>query len=175
MLSYKDVQELLRIPLIGVIPESDDVLQASNQGTPAIHLKDSDVATAYLDVVARFLDEDRPAALRRLRKARPAEAPLRRQVRCRSFPTFSASKQKTASVAKERLSLIIAHERGTNRTPDFLPDLQRELIAVISKYVNVGPDDIKVQLEKQDNCEILEVNITLPEQPQKLNPSPPGW
>ncbi len=60
MLSYKDVQELLRIPLIGVIPESDDVLQAYNQGTPAIHLKDSDVATAYLDVVARFLDEDRP-------------------------------------------------------------------------------------------------------------------
>jgi len=60
MLSYKDVQELLRIPLIGVIPESDDVLQASNQGLPAIHLKDSDVATAYLDVVARFLDEDRP-------------------------------------------------------------------------------------------------------------------
>ncbi|HQA11837.1 MAG TPA: septum site-determining protein MinD, partial [Zoogloea sp.] len=60
MLSYKDVQELLRIPLIGVIPESDDVLQASNQGTPAIHLKDSDVAAAYLDVVARFLEEDRP-------------------------------------------------------------------------------------------------------------------
>jgi septum site-determining protein MinD len=60
MLSYKDVQELLRIPLIGVIPESDDVLQASNQGTPAIHLKDSDVATAYQDVVARFLDEERP-------------------------------------------------------------------------------------------------------------------
>ena len=60
MLSYKDVQELLRIPLIGVIPESDDVLQASNQGTPAIHLKDSDVATAYQDVVARFLEEERP-------------------------------------------------------------------------------------------------------------------
>ena len=60
MLSYKDVQELLRIPLIGVIPESDDVLQASNQGTPAIHLKDSDVATAYQDVVARYLDEERP-------------------------------------------------------------------------------------------------------------------
>jgi cell division topological specificity factor len=69
-------------------------------------------------------------------------------------------------VAKERLSLIIAHERGTNRAPDFLPALQRELIEVISKYVNVGIDDIKVQLEKQDNCEILEVNITLPEQPK---------
>ena len=80
---------------------------------------------------------------------------------------FFGTKQKTASVAKERLSLIIAHERGTNRAPDFLPELQRELIAVISKYVNVGPDDINVQLEKQDNCEILEVNITLPEQPQR--------
>lgn len=77
---------------------------------------------------------------------------------------FFGSKQKTASVAKERLSLIIAHERGTNRAPDFLPELQRELIAVISKYVNVGPDDIKVQLEKQDNYEVLEVNIVLPEQ-----------
>jgi cell division topological specificity factor len=80
---------------------------------------------------------------------------------------FFGNKPKTASVAKERLSLIIAHERGANRAPDFLPDLQRELIAVISKYVNVGPDDIKVQLEKQGNCEILEVNITLPDQQPK--------
>ena len=57
MLSYQDVQELLRIPLIGVIPESEAVLQASNQGMPAIHLKGSDVAEAYADVVARFLEE----------------------------------------------------------------------------------------------------------------------
>ena len=60
MLSYKDVQELLRIPLIGVIPESEAVLHASNQGTPAIHLKGTDVAEAYADVVARFLGEERP-------------------------------------------------------------------------------------------------------------------
>ncbi|AYH44587.1 septum site-determining protein MinD [Azoarcus sp. DN11] len=59
MLSYKDVQELLRVPLIGVIPESESVLQASNQGMPAIHLKGSDVAEAYTDVVARFLGENR--------------------------------------------------------------------------------------------------------------------
>lgn len=60
MLSYKDVQELLRVPLIGVIPESESVLHASNQGTPAIHLKGTDVSEAYTDVVARFLGEDRP-------------------------------------------------------------------------------------------------------------------
>nr|WP_211159976.1 septum site-determining protein MinD [Aromatoleum aromaticum] len=59
MLSYKDVQELLRVPLIGVIPESESVLQASNQGLPAIHLKGSDVAEAYSDVVARFLGDER--------------------------------------------------------------------------------------------------------------------
>ncbi|MGC3965376.1 MAG: septum site-determining protein MinD [Rhodocyclaceae bacterium] len=59
MLSYKDVQELLRVPLIGVIPESETVLQASNQGSPVIHIKDSDAAEAYADVVARFLGEDR--------------------------------------------------------------------------------------------------------------------
>ncbi|MDR1646659.1 MAG: septum site-determining protein MinD [Zoogloeaceae bacterium] len=60
MLSYKDVQEILRIPVIGVIPESETVLQASNQGTPAIHLADSEVAEAYKDVVARFLGEEVP-------------------------------------------------------------------------------------------------------------------
>lgn len=59
MLSYKDVQEILRIPLIGVIPESESVLHASNQGTPAVHLKGSGVAEAYLDVVARYLGEER--------------------------------------------------------------------------------------------------------------------
>ena len=60
MLSLADIQEILRIPLLGVVPESETVLQASNQGLPAIHLKDSDVAGAYQDLVARFLGEDKP-------------------------------------------------------------------------------------------------------------------
>src|SRR5690554_5620898 len=60
MLSVKDVEEILRIKLLGVIPESEDVLHASNQGLPAIHLKETDVATAYQDVVARYLGEDKP-------------------------------------------------------------------------------------------------------------------
>ena len=60
MLSLEDIQDILRSPLIGVIPESEAVLQASNQGLPAIHLKGTDVAEAYQDVVARFLGEERP-------------------------------------------------------------------------------------------------------------------
>ncbi len=60
MLSLEDVQDILRIPLIGVIPESEAVLLASNQGLPAIHLHGTDAAEAYKDVVARFLGEERP-------------------------------------------------------------------------------------------------------------------
>jgi septum site-determining protein MinD len=58
MLSFQDVQEILRIPLIGIIPESEQVLHASNQGNPAIHFKGTDVAEAYTDVVSRFLGEE---------------------------------------------------------------------------------------------------------------------
>ena len=60
MLSHKDVQEILRIPIIGVVPESETVLQASNQGTPVVHQKESDVSDAYLDIVDRFLGQDKP-------------------------------------------------------------------------------------------------------------------
>ncbi|HEX2012219.1 MAG TPA: septum site-determining protein MinD [Roseateles sp.] len=60
MLSLEDIHEILRTKLIGVIPESEIVLQASNQGLPAIHMKGSDVAEAYSDVVDRFLGEDKP-------------------------------------------------------------------------------------------------------------------
>ena len=74
-------------------------------------------------------------------------------------------KKKTASVAKERLQIILAHERsgrGTSRS-DYLPALQRELVAVISKYVSIRPEDIKVHLERSDSLEVLEVKIELPE------------
>jgi len=60
MLSLTDIQEILRIPLMGVIPESETVLQASNQGVPAIHLKETDVSESYKDLVSRFLGEDKP-------------------------------------------------------------------------------------------------------------------
>ncbi len=78
---------------------------------------------------------------------------------------FLGEKKKTASIAKERLQIILAHERaGRNASqPDYLPALQRELIAVISKYVQINPEDIKVNLERQDNLEVLAVKIELPD------------
>jgi septum site-determining protein MinD len=59
MLSLADVKDILRVNLIGVIPESEDVLQASNRGIPAVHLEGSVVAEAYQDVIDRFLGEDK--------------------------------------------------------------------------------------------------------------------
>ena len=77
---------------------------------------------------------------------------------------FVGEKKKTATVAKERLQLILAHERnGRSRSPDYLPQLQRELLAVISKYVAVNLEDIKVHMERQDDLEVLEVKIEMPE------------
>jgi len=74
------------------------------------------------------------------------------------------SKPKSANMAKERLQLIIARERVDDGKPgaDFLPAMQQELVAVISKYVHVNADDIKVSMEKKGNYEVLEVNIVMP-------------
>lgn len=83
-----------------------------------------------------------------------------------SFLSFLVGEKKqTASVAKERLQIILAHERSGRNTaePDYLPDLQRELVAVISKYIKINIEDIQVSLERQDNLEVLEVKIELPD------------
>lgn len=76
-------------------------------------------------------------------------------------------KKKSATVAKERLQIILARESvsGSRAEPDYLPALQRELMAVVSKYVSINPEDIKVNFERQDNLEVLEVKVELPEQP----------
>jgi cell division topological specificity factor len=78
---------------------------------------------------------------------------------------FGSSQPKSAQLAKERLTLVIAHQRTDASTGqhDFLPALQKELIDVISKYVKINADDIKVQLEKKGNYEVLEVNIVMPD------------
>ncbi|MDQ5896454.1 MAG: cell division topological specificity factor MinE [Pseudomonadota bacterium] len=77
-------------------------------------------------------------------------------------------KQKSATVAKERLQIILAHERSSrSSSPDYLPALQRELLAVVTKYVSIHPNDVKVHLERHDNLEVLEVKIELPESPQR--------
>ena len=82
------------------------------------------------------------------------------------FSFFKTEKKKnTASLAKERLQILIAHEHpdASTSTPDYLPKLQNELMGVIRKYVKVDENAVNVKVEKGDNFDVLELNITLPE------------
>lgn len=70
--------------------------------------------------------------------------------------------QKTAKLAKERLQIIIAHERSEQDKPDYIALMQKDLLAVITKYVSINQDEVKVELERKEGCSILELNVMLP-------------
>ncbi|MCE0757711.1 MULTISPECIES: cell division topological specificity factor MinE [Marinobacter] len=76
---------------------------------------------------------------------------------------FRSKKNNTASVAKERLQIIVAHERGQRDMPDYLPQLQQELLDVIRKYVQISDDMVQVDVDRNESCSVLELNVTLPE------------
>lgn len=80
-----------------------------------------------------------------------------------SLLNFLRKKPNTASVAKERLQIIISHERSQRSQPDYLPKLQEEILAVIAKYVPIQRDQVNVTLEKEGDNAILELNVTMPE------------
>ena len=81
------------------------------------------------------------------------------------FDYFKSKKKTSASIAKERLQIIVAHERNTREQPDYLPELQQELVEVIRRYVAIRDDQVQVQLDRNDSCSVLELNVTLPENP----------
>lgn len=76
----------------------------------------------------------------------------------------SSKKPSTAVTAKERLQIIVAHQRGERDAPDYFPQMKQEIIEVIKKYVHIDPEQITVQLDKNDDkLSVLELNVTLPE------------
>ncbi len=81
------------------------------------------------------------------------------------FDYFRATHHTSAAVAKERLQIIVAHARDhRRRNPDFLPTLKRELLDVVRKYVPIQQDQVKVHLDREGDYEVLELNITLPDE-----------
>ncbi len=77
---------------------------------------------------------------------------------------FRANEKKTANVAKERLQLIVAHRRAGNmEAPVFLPKLQQDLLEVIRKYVQVSDDAVKIDVERDGDMDVLELNIVVPD------------
>ena len=77
---------------------------------------------------------------------------------------FLKTKKNTASIAKDRLRIIIAQERSAAGGPDYLPLLRRELLEVIRKYVNVDVDAVKVDLVKDGEHDVLDISVALPEE-----------
>ena len=73
----------------------------------------------------------------------------------------------SASVAKERLQILVAHERSERNRPDYLPRLQRDLLEVVRRYVQVDDNAITVTMEEDGNHEVLELNIVLPDEASK--------
>lgn len=78
------------------------------------------------------------------------------------FDYFKSEDKSSASVAKERLQILVAHERNQRSAPDYLPAMQRDIMAVVAKYVNIDDDNINVSLDNHDQLSVLELNITLP-------------
>ncbi len=76
---------------------------------------------------------------------------------------FRKQEKASAATAKERLQIVVAHERSRRDEEDFLPKLRKEILDVIAKYVKVDLDAVSVSLDQSDaNCSILELNVTLP-------------
>jgi cell division topological specificity factor len=71
-------------------------------------------------------------------------------------------RKNSASVAKERLQIIVAHQRTQRGQPDYMPMLERELLEVIRRYVQIDDDAVNISLDREDNCSVLELNVTLP-------------
>ncbi|HHM06528.1 MAG TPA: cell division topological specificity factor MinE [Gammaproteobacteria bacterium] len=71
--------------------------------------------------------------------------------------------KKTAVVAKDRLQIILAREHTDRDGPDYLPAMKRELLEVVGRYIDVDLDNVQVNLDRNGDCEILELNIQLPE------------
>lgn len=86
------------------------------------------------------------------------------------FDFLRARQKNTASVAKERLRIIVAQERAQSGSPDYLPLMRREILEVIRKYVNIDPDAIEIQVQRDGDQEVLELSVALPDK----HPMDPG-
>ncbi|XQF93964.1 cell division topological specificity factor MinE (plasmid) [Pseudoalteromonas espejiana] len=82
---------------------------------------------------------------------------------------YFRSEKNSASLAKERLQIIVATNGSQRGTPDYLPQLKQDILDVIRKYVNVNTDAVQVQFDQnEDDLAVLELNVTLPDEEKKV-------
>ena len=82
---------------------------------------------------------------------------------------FWKKRQATASLAKDRLSIIVARERRGSAGLDYLPQLKQELLAVLAKYERIDLDQVNVSVEREGDCDVLELNVVLSDSPAPRN------
>ena len=160
MLKVEDVLEILSIPLLAIIPESQEVLRASNVGCPVtLNNPLCAPARAYADAVRRLKGETLPMTDAVGPQVLPRQA----------FPAEGSmtllglfNKRASGSVARERLQLILAHERSETGQPDLVITLREEILAVIARHVTVERDKVKITLERGEGVSTLGLDIELP-------------
>ncbi|AZR82137.1 cell division topological specificity factor MinE [Thiomicrospira sp. S5] len=72
-------------------------------------------------------------------------------------------KKKSANVAKDRLQILLAHERSERKAPDYLPKMREEILEVIAKYVSIDQDQLQISVDEANGFEVLELNLVLPD------------
>lgn len=72
-------------------------------------------------------------------------------------------KKKSANVAKDRLQILLAHERSERKAPEYLPKMREEILQVISKYVDIDQEQLQISVDEANGFEVLELNLVLPE------------
>ncbi|MGI6638347.1 MAG: cell division topological specificity factor MinE [Desulfobulbus sp.] len=86
------------------------------------------------------------------------------------FSFFRRKEPTSASIAKERLQIIVAHGGRRPSSPEFLPQLQKDILEVVRKYIPVSEDQINLSLDRKEDCEVLELNIAIPDETTKPPP-----
>lgn len=87
------------------------------------------------------------------------------------FDLIRKPRPKTAQTAKDRLQILLAHERsGGGTDADYLPMLQRDIVAAIRKHIPIGDKDVEVRMERGEQMSSLEINIDLPGAPPVRKP-----
>ena len=164
MLTIDDILEILATPLLGIIPESQDVLKASNVGSPVtLNNADSAPARAYVDASRRLMGEEtRHGGAGRAQGLHGPPAGTEGGMSMKLLRLFGGRNASSAPVARERLQILLAHERGLLGQPDLLVTLREEILAVVSKHVTLDPEKVIVRLERGKTVSTLEVDIEVP-------------
>ncbi len=162
MLKTEDVLEILSIPLLGIIPESQDVLKASNVGAPVtINSPTSVPAKAYMEAARRLRGEKLEVTRCRSARRRTCSACCSVGGRREAVPLLHQPEAVSAPQARERLQILLAHERALVGRSDLVAILREEILKVIAKHVAIDSDKVRVKMDKTDTLSTLEVDLEI--------------